>query len=131
MKKLESFLVPIARILFFLSTIFMIGINFINFELAIKQILAPIMLFLFGLSLFILLFLQVHQLKEKDYEYFRNIMIGIAGGLAVWFASTIRWDLISEQPLLGLNYLIGRIGICLAIIYVGFLTCRKKGEKEK
>lgn len=131
MRKIENFLVPISRVLFFLSTIFMLGINFIDFDLTIKQILAPIMLFLFGLSLFILLFLQVHELKEKDYDYFRNIMIGIAGGLAVWFASTIRWDLISEQPLLGINYLISRFGISLVIIYIGFLICRKKEVKNE
>jgi len=130
MSRLENFLIPIARFFFFSSTFVMLIINFVKFDLAIKQILAPIMLLLFGLSLFIILFLQISNLREIDFEYFRNIMIGIAGGLAVWFASTIRWDLINDDPILGVSYLIGKIGISFVIIYLGFLICRRKNEKQ-
>lgn len=106
-------------------------ITFIPVSILYKQILAPIAITLFGLSTFFFLVYLVGNLKQVNYEYFKSIMVGISGGLAVWISTTINLNLIHQDLLLGLNEIMSKIVISLGIIIVGYLFYRKGEVKNE
>ncbi len=78
----------------------------------------------FGVFLVTMLFNSFLSLKHIDIDYFRNVMIGISGGLAVWIFSGV--DLAFEDGWLSINSLIVRLGFALMIILIGYSVCKKK-----
>lgn len=78
--------------------------------------------------LFVYLGFVFHTIKEIDRNYFRNVMVGVSGGLAVWVFGGIKWD-ISKGFWLAINGVIAKVILSLAIIFIGFLVYRKL-EKE-
>jgi len=128
MKKIELF-VLFAQLSFIISIILMSLITFNVVKLSTKQFLAPIAITFFGLSMVLFLLFIIFNLKNIDFEYFRNVMIGIAGGLAVWVFSTINLNP-SDGLLIGLNKIMVKVGISLMILYFGYVICRKKKETK-
>ena len=122
-------ILTISRISFLASTFLMILIAFAGLSLGIKQILAPIAITLFGFFLVTFLFSMFINLKNEDSDYFRNVIIGIAGGLAVWFFSGINFSF-PNGILLGLNDMIIKLAISFMVLYLGYLVCKKKEVKK-
>lgn len=64
-----------------------------------------------------------HTIKKMDKDYFKNIMVGVSGGLAVWVFSGTKWDM-SKGFWLAINGIVTRILIFLGIIFIGFVIYR-------
>jgi ABC-type uncharacterized transport system permease subunit len=119
----------IASYIFYFSILLLIIVNFIPFEIKIKQIIAPVAITLFGLSLVIVLLRGFFDLKLRDFDYFRNVLIGIFGGLTVWFFSTIDFSF-PNGIMLGINDILVKLGFGMMILLIGYkIVGRKKDEK--
>lgn len=63
-------------------------------------------------------------LRTLDLEYFRNIVIGIIGGIVVWILSTTSKAGFEADFWLSLNELFVKIGIAIFVILIGYIICR-------
>ncbi len=80
-----------------------------------------------GVGLVSLLLNSFLSMKDYDLDYFKNIMIGISGGLAVWVFSEI--DLSFKEGFwLTINEFMIRVGFSLMIILIGYSLYKKKNE---
>ena len=78
-----------------------------------------------GIGLVFLLLNRFLSLKDSDLDYFKNIMIGVSGGLAVWVLSEIDFTF-KEGFWLTVNGLLVRAGFAIVIILIGYSICKKK-----
>ncbi len=118
----------IARYIFYISILLLVLVNFVPFELKIKQIISPIAITLFGLSLVTILISGFLDLKLKDFDYFRTVLIGIFGGLTVWFLSTIDFSF-SKGIRFGINDILIKLGFGIIVLVMGYKIVGRKNNK--
>ncbi len=80
-----------------------------------------------GVFLITLLLDRFLSLKDSDLDYFRNIMIGISGGLAVWILSATDFSF-KDGFWLTMNGFLIRVGFAIMVILIGYSVCKKKNE---
>lgn len=78
-----------------------------------------------GVGLVTLLLDDFLSIKALDLDYFKNIMIGISGGLAVWVLSETDFSF-KEGFWLTINGFLIRLGFSIMIILIGYSICKKK-----
>ena len=78
-----------------------------------------------GVFLITLLLDRFLSLKDSDSDYFKNIMIGISGGLAVWVLSETDFSF-KEGFWLTMNGFAIRVGFAIMVILIGYKICKKK-----
>lgn len=117
----------IASIVFWISSLLLLIVSFVPLERKIKYVISPIALILWGISLLIVVSSGFWDLKIKDYDYFRNVLIGIFGGLTVWFLSKI--DLSFPNGIMvGINDILIRLIFGVMVLVIGY---KLVGRKEK
>lgn len=124
----KEILIQIFVVSFFASLILMIFVSLAPVEISIKQFFAPIGLTLFGISIISLVVYSFLGLKLEAPKYFENVMIGVAGGLAVWVFSTINLSF-EEGFWLGINDILIKFGFSLFIILLGYKIIKKSRKK--
>jgi ABC-type uncharacterized transport system permease subunit len=124
-KKIDT----IAGYIFYMSIFLLIIVNFTPLALRAKQIIMPIAITLFGLSIVIFLFSAFGELRVKDFEYFRAVLIGILGGLTVWFLSTIDFSF-PDGIMLGINDILIKLGFGIMILLIGCKFVRQKDNEK-
>lgn len=78
-----------------------------------------------GVGLVFLLLDRFLSIKDFDLSYFKNIMIGVSGGLAVWVLSEIDFSF-KEGFWLTVNWFLVRLGFAIMVILIGYGICKKK-----
>ncbi len=111
--------------LFWIGLLLMTTVSFVPLKQEIKYIIAPIAVTLWGLSLVILIFSSFWKFKIKDYDYFRNVLIGIFGGLTVWFFSTIDFSF-PNGIMLGINGILVKLGYGMIVLVIGYKLLERK-----
>jgi fluoride ion exporter CrcB/FEX len=120
----------IAKYVLYVSFILLIIVSFVPFELNIKKIIAPIGITLFGVSGLIAILSHFWKFKLEDYDYFRSILIGIFGGLTVWFFSTIDFSF-PNGIMLGINDIVIKLVFGILILVIGYKFLRRKNDPKK
>lgn len=82
-----------------------------------------------GIFLISLLINAFWGIKSIDVDYFRNVMIGVAGGLAVWVFSGADFTF-KNGFWLSINQFLIRMGFAIMILLIGYSICKKKKLKR-
>jgi len=120
----ERMIDKIAKMIFWVSLPLLVIIGLVPLKNEIRYIISPIMITLWGISLVMIILSGFWDFKIKDYDYFRNVLIGIFGGLTVWFFSTIDFSF-SNGIMLGINNILIKLGFGVLILVLGYKLLRK------
>lgn len=117
--------------LIFLSIFFLGGILLMFYKYLLNAKPHPLIFYITvtASGLFVLIYIIIYYLmplKKLDLNYFRNIIIGIIGGIAVWILSSTTYAAFKEDFWLSLNNLIIKVGMAIFIILIGYIVCKKK-----
>jgi len=72
-----------------------------------------------GIVLVSVLLERLFCLRDIDLDYFKNIMVGISGGIAVWLLTEIDFTF-KDGFLLTINGALIKIGFSLVILLIGY-----------
>jgi Co/Zn/Cd efflux system component len=110
--------------MFILSAFILFSIQYI-FEKTPYSFISYIAITSLGLFLVINLVGYFTSIKKMDIDFFRDIIIGIAGGSAVWILSTTNLSSFKINFWLSINDLITKIGIVIILILISYIICKK------
>mgnify|MGYP001575066917 CR=1 FL=1 len=79
----------------------------------------------FGFGVVSFLLYNFLEVKDYDIDYFKNIMIGLSGGFAVWILSEMDFSF-KKGFWLTVNGFLLRTGFAIAVILIGYRICKKK-----
>ena len=65
------------------------------------------------------------KLKDIDLDFFRNIMTGVSGGIAVWLLSSINFSALKTNFLVTFNEILVNLGLAVLVILIAYLICKK------
>ena len=115
----------------FLS-IFILGVlSLMGFQYILNEKPHPLLFYvsITSFGLFLVTFLikyYLAPLKKLDIDFFRNIIIGITGGIVVWILSTTNLSSFRTDFWLSSNNLLVKLGFAIFTILIGYIICKKK-----